>query len=117
MFQIFGTTKNLTLYIITVNHPPTSAEFQGHKNVAMGRGSRPQRGQRAPPTKKRAVKAASRSVKAAAERPLWDFTKVATEFIEHSSEAGVGVVVGDGWVLMDWYDFFWEDPGWYVFFF
>lgn len=52
----------------------------------MGRGSRPQRGQRAPPTKKRAVKAASRSVKAAAERPLWDFTKVATEFIEHSSE-------------------------------
>lgn len=82
-----------------MNHPPTSAD-KGPCRVAMGRGSRPQRGQRAPPTKKRAVKAASRSVKAAAERPLWDFTKVATEFIEHSSEAGVGVV-GDGWLGVD----------------
>lgn len=46
--QIFGATqKNLTLYIITLNHPPTSAEFQGHlqspwvvaaaPNVANGR--------------------------------------------------------------------------------
>lgn len=52
----------------------------------MGRGSRPQRGQ---PKKRSERSAAGRSVKAAAERPPWDFTKVATEFIEHSSEAGV----------------------------
>lgn len=47
LFQIFGAKKNLTLYIITLNHPPTSAEFQGHlqspwvvaaaPNVANGR--------------------------------------------------------------------------------